>query len=157
MLDHNAQILVVDDSTSIRNMVVTILTKKMGIPENNIVQAVNGSDAFKEMTKKRFDLVFTDIEMQPVDGFELTAMIRRYKQFCTTPIILASATPYTDEEAQLKGVDAFCWKNGILKNLGPAIERSIEHAEQHVAERLAAAVDFPPKETPEQAPQPSAP
>lgn len=138
MLNKDSKILIVDDSQSVRGMVTQFFAKKMGIPENNLVEAENGALGFKEMTKQRFDFVFSDIEMPLVNGFELTEKIRGHKPFCTMPVLIASATDYTDEEVRAKGVDAFCSKNGIYKNLSVAIERAIDHAKKHAVERLAA-------------------
>lgn len=139
MLNQDSHVLIVDDSQSVRGLVAQFFVMKMGIPENKLVQAKNGAVALDEMAKKKFDLVFSDIEMPLVNGFELTEKIRSHKQFCTTPVLIASATDYTDEEVRVKGVDAFCSKNGIYKNLGAAIERVIDHAEKHAVKRLKAA------------------
>ena len=51
MLNKDSKILIVDDSQSVRGMVTQFFAKKMGIPENNLVEAENGALGFEEMTK----------------------------------------------------------------------------------------------------------
>lgn len=147
MLNKDSKILIVDDSESVRGMAAQFFVAKMGVPENNVVHAENGALGFDEMAKQRFDLVFSDIEMPFMNGFELTAKIRGHRQFCTTPVLIASAREFTDEEVRAEGVDAFCPKNGLYKNLGAAIERAVDHAASLADKRLKTASESAPEVT----------
>ena len=62
-------ILVVDDEESIRNLVVTSLSK-LG---HSYVIAIDGVDALNKMKGNKIDAVITDIKMPNMDGITLTS------------------------------------------------------------------------------------
>ncbi len=66
-------ILVVDDSATMRMLIVMTL-KKMMIAAT---EAVNGVDAVKKLQQQEFDLVLTDIMMPEMDGLQLISQIRK--------------------------------------------------------------------------------
>jgi two-component system, chemotaxis family, chemotaxis protein CheY len=61
-------ILAVDDSASMRQMVAFTL-KNAGF---NVVEAVDGQDAWEKSGQRDFDLVLTDQNMPRMDGISLT-------------------------------------------------------------------------------------
>lgn len=62
-------ILVVDDEESIRNLVVTFLSK-LG---HSCVLAIDGVDALDKMKGNKIDVLITDIKMPNMDGITLTS------------------------------------------------------------------------------------
>lgn len=77
-------ILAVDDSPSMRKMVSFTLTGA----GYEVVEAVDGQDAFEKAQAQSFDLVLTDQNMPRLDGLGLTRKLRDHPQFKTTPILM---------------------------------------------------------------------
>jgi two-component system chemotaxis response regulator CheY len=77
-------ILAVDDSPSMRKMVSFTLTGA----GYQVVEAVDGQDAYEKAQAQAFDLVLTDQNMPRLDGLGLTRKLRDHPQFKTTPILM---------------------------------------------------------------------
>ena len=77
-------ILAVDDSASMRRM-VSFTLKNAGY---DVVDAVDGMDAWNKAAQRRFDLVLTDQNMPGLDGIGLTRKLRANPDFETTPILI---------------------------------------------------------------------
>ncbi|HEX5354916.1 MAG: response regulator [Aquabacterium sp.] len=87
-------ILAVDDSASMRQM-VSFTLKSAGY---NVVEAVDGQDAYEKAQGRSFDLVLTDQNMPRMDGISLTKKLRETAQFKTTPILMLT----TESSDQMK-------------------------------------------------------
>jgi two-component system chemotaxis response regulator CheY len=87
-------ILAVDDSISMRQM-VTYTLKNAGF---EVVDAVDGEDAFEKARLRHFDLVLTDQNMPRLDGIGLTRRLREHPSFKTTPILILT----TESSDQMK-------------------------------------------------------
>ncbi len=77
-------ILTVDDSPSMRKMVSFTLTAA----GYQVVEAVDGVDAFEKAQAQSFDLVLTDQNMPRLDGLGLTRKLREHPQFKSVPILM---------------------------------------------------------------------
>ena len=77
-------ILAVDDSASMRQM-VSFTLKSAGY---QVVEAVDGQDAWEKASSRNFDLVLTDQNMPRMDGISLTKKLRENPQFKATPILI---------------------------------------------------------------------
>ena len=77
-------ILAVDDSPSMRKMVSFTLTGA----GYEVVEAVDGIDAYEKAQAQSFDLVLTDQNMPRLDGLGLTRKLRDHPQFKTVPILV---------------------------------------------------------------------
>ena len=87
-------ILAVDDSASMRQM-VSFTLKSAGY---NVVEAVDGQDAWEKAGGRSFDLVLTDQNMPRMDGISLTRKLREAPQFKTIPILILT----TESSDQMK-------------------------------------------------------
>jgi two-component system chemotaxis response regulator CheY len=87
-------ILAVDDSVSMRQMVSYTL-KSAGF---EVVEAVDGEDAFEKARQRHFDLVLTDQNMPRLDGIGLTKKLREHPSFKATPILIMT----TESRDQMK-------------------------------------------------------
>ena len=76
--------------------------------------AVNGKDALAKCQKKNYDVILTDIEMPEMDGYALTAEIRRIEKDPNNPIpilaITASEFDLNDERAKSMGFNGYMLK-----------------------------------------------
>jgi two-component system chemotaxis response regulator CheY len=87
-------ILAVDDSASMRQM-VSFTLKNAGY---DVVEAVDGEDAFEKARSREFDLVLTDQNMPRLDGIGLTKRLREHPSFKATPILILT----TESSDQMK-------------------------------------------------------
>ena len=81
------KVMVVDDSKTIRRTAETLL-KKAGC---TVVTAVDGFDALSEIVDQKPDIIFVDIMMPRLDGYQTCALIKRHQLFRKTPVILLSS------------------------------------------------------------------
>jgi two-component system chemotaxis response regulator CheY len=77
-------ILAVDDSPSMRKMVTFTLTGA----GHQVVEAVDGQDAYEKAQAQSFDLVLTDQNMPKLDGLGLTRKLREHPRYKSTPILM---------------------------------------------------------------------
>lgn len=80
-------ILIVDDSTSMRSLLVSTLET---LGQINIVQAPNGFEALRMLPREQIDLVLTDINMPDINGLELLSFIRNNPIYKEVPVVVIS-------------------------------------------------------------------
>ena len=106
-------ILAVDDSASMRQM-VSFTLKNAGF---NVVEAVDGQDAWDKASQQDFNLVLTDQNMPRMDGITLTRKLRDTLKFKATPILILT-TESSDQMKQAgRGAGATGW---LVKPFDPA-------------------------------------
>jgi two-component system chemotaxis response regulator CheY len=88
------RILTVDDSSSVRQM-VNFTLQKAGY---NVSEAVDGKDGLDKITREKFDLIITDLNMPNVDGIQLIASVRKLPRYAFVPILMLS----TESQAEKK-------------------------------------------------------
>ncbi|MEW6733245.1 MAG: response regulator [Acidobacteriota bacterium] len=89
--------LVVDDSATMRQLLIMALRKLDGVGPLTLVEAFDGKDGFEKFQAGNFDLVLTDIKMPNMDGLELIGKLREVNQ--NVPIIIISTK---GEEADIQ-------------------------------------------------------
>jgi twitching motility two-component system response regulator PilG len=81
------KILVIDDSKTIRRTAETLLTKE----GCQVFTAIDGFDALSKIADHQPDLIFVDIMMPRLDGYETCSLIKHNKVFKETPVIMLSS------------------------------------------------------------------
>jgi len=81
------KVLVVDDSKTIRRTAETLLSKA----GCEVVTADDGFEALSKIADTHPDIIFVDIMMPRLDGYQTTALIKNNKQFKKTPVIMLSS------------------------------------------------------------------
>jgi twitching motility two-component system response regulator PilG len=81
------KILVIDDSKTIRRTAETLLTKE----GCTVYTAVDGFDALSKVADHRPDVIFVDIMMPRLDGYQTCSLIKHNKTFRDTPVIMLSS------------------------------------------------------------------
>ncbi len=81
------KILVIDDSITSRTLIKNIVETAGYLVET----AVDGVDAFTKTLIGEFDLLVSDVDMPRMNGFELTAKIRKEKKLSELPVVLVTA------------------------------------------------------------------
>ena len=106
-------ILAVDDSASMRQM-VSFTLKNAGY---NVVEAVDGQDAWEKAASRSFDLILTDQNMPRLDGLGLTRKLREHPNFKSTPILILT----TESSDQMKQAGRAAGATGwLVKPFDPA-------------------------------------
>lgn len=70
----------------------------------DVIAAVDGFDAWSQLSRFDFDAVVSDIMMPVMDGLELTRKIRSNKSFSSIPVVLV--TSLSSEDDRRRGLDA---------------------------------------------------
>jgi two-component system chemotaxis sensor kinase CheA len=78
---------VTDDSITSRTLIKNIL-ETAGY---DVITAVDGVDAVTKALAGEFDLIVSDVDMPRMNGFELTAKIRKDKKLSEVPVVLVTA------------------------------------------------------------------
>jgi twitching motility two-component system response regulator PilG len=81
------KVLVVDDSNTIRRS-AEIFLKQGG---HEVLLADDGFDALAKINDYQPDLVFCDILMPRLDGYQTCAIIKRNARFATIPVVMLSS------------------------------------------------------------------
>jgi two-component system, chemotaxis family, chemotaxis protein CheY len=108
-VDLSMPVLVVDDyATMIR--IVSNLLRQLGF--SNIDTAMNGESALELMSTRRYGLVLSDWNMEPMTGLDLVKAVRKDQALNDTPFIMVTAEskPENVVAAKLAGVDSYIVK-----------------------------------------------
>ena len=81
------KVLVIDDSKTIRRTAETLLTKE----GCEVFTAVDGFDALSKIADHQPDIVFVDIMMPRLDGYQTCSLIKHNKVFRQIPVIMLSS------------------------------------------------------------------
>jgi len=104
-------ILVVDDSSSVRNLVEFVLNAD----GYKVLQAEDGQQAWNLLQQMKPNLVLTDCEMPYMTGIELVKQMREHDRFDDVPVILLTAR--RSEEDEVLGL-----KTGADDYIGKPVE-----------------------------------
>jgi len=119
--DLSMPILVVDDySTMIR--IIRNLLKQIGF--ENVDDATDGSAALAKLQTKRYGLVISDWNMEPMTGYDLLKEVRADPNLATTPFIMITAESKTENviAAKKAGVNNYIVKPFNAATLKTKIE-----------------------------------
>ena len=108
-IDFSLPILVVDDyGTMVR--IIRNLLKQIGY--ENVDEAGNGEAALEKIRAKKYGLVISDWNMEPMTGFELLQKVRADAANGKTPFIMVTAESKTDNvvAARKAGVNNYIVK-----------------------------------------------
>jgi len=81
------EILVVDDSKIMREMIVACLRGQAGL---SFTHAASGLEAIERLSLKPFDLVFLDLNMPDIGGFEVLEFVRGQDELKEIPIVVVT-------------------------------------------------------------------
>lgn len=89
MEDKNQQlkVMVIDDSKTIRRTAETLLQRE----GYEVITAVDGFEALSKIADVNPDIVFVDIMMPRLDGYQTCALIKNSQQFQNVPVIMLSS------------------------------------------------------------------
>ena len=120
-VDLSMPILVVDDyNTMVR--IIRNLLRQLGFED--IDAAPNGSAALEKLRSRKYALVISDWNMEPMTGYELLKQMRADPQLTTTPFIMVTAESKTENviAAKQAGVNNYIVKPFNADTLKSKIE-----------------------------------
>ena len=119
------KILVVDDSATIRRSAETML-QTAGF---EVVTAENGFEALSKVARHAPDLIFVDIMMPRLDGYQTCAIIKNNEQYRSTPVIMLTSKDGLFDQARgrVVGSDLYLTKPFTKEELLGAVQ---QHAER---------------------------
>ena len=102
------KIMVVDDSKTIRRTAETLLQRE-GF---NVITAEDGFEALAKIADQKPDLIFVDIMMPRLDGYQTCALIKNNAQFKSTPVIMLSSKDglFDKAKGRIVGSDQYVTK-----------------------------------------------
>jgi two-component system chemotaxis response regulator CheY len=106
-------VLAVDDSRTIRNM-VTLALSQAGIDSQVAEDGVHGLEVLSEMVP---DAIITDINMPRMDGFEFIAEVRKQPAYQGVPILVLTTESAQEMKLRARQAGATGW---IVKPFDPA-------------------------------------
>ncbi len=102
------RVLVVDDSQVIRHLVKKILTSV----QCEVITANDGFEALIRVVEYQPDLIFLDVMMPRLDGYDACAIIKNNSRCKQTPVILVSSKDglFDQAKGRVVGCDGYITK-----------------------------------------------
>lgn len=126
------KILVVDDYVTMRRIIRNLLSQ---IAHTDVEEAEDGNTAFDLLKRKKFDLVLSDWNMQPMSGLELLRKVRAEATLAPLPFIFVTAEnkPENIAAAKQAGANNFVVKPFTAEVLRDRINLVMARATRNVA------------------------
>lgn len=121
------EILVVDDSRMLREMVVAALR---GDPSRTFTHAESGLEAIERLTLTAFHLVVLDLNMPDIGGIEVLEFVRAQDNLRQLPIVVVTSRSddRSRQEALAAGASAFVTKPFTPENLEAEVSKLLSGA-----------------------------
>ncbi|WP_298293545.1 response regulator [Thiomonas sp.] len=118
------KVLVIDDSNTIRRS-AEIFLKQAGY---DVVLAEDGFDALSKVNDHHPDLIFCDILMPRLDGYQTVAVIRRSGKFAHIPVVMLSSKDGVFDKARgrMVGAQDYLTKPFTKDQLLDAVKRHLQ-------------------------------
>jgi len=117
------RVMVIDDSKTIRRTAETLL-KKEGC---EVVTATDGFEALAKIADHQPQIIFVDIMMPRLDGYQTCALIKNNSAFKSTPVIMLSSKDglFDKAKGRIVGSDQFLTKPFSKEELLDAIQAHV--------------------------------
>src|SRR6202048_1141484 len=114
-------ILIVEDSKTMVRLIRNLL-RQLGFED--VDEAADGSEALNKMRGRRYGLVISDWNMEPMTGYELLKEVRADPTLGKTPFIMVTAESKTENviAAKKAGVNNYIVKQFNAQTLQSKIE-----------------------------------
>jgi twitching motility two-component system response regulator PilG len=120
----NVKVMVIDDSKTIRRTAETLL-KKEGC---EVVTATDGFEALSKIADEKPDIIFVDIMMPRLDGYQTCALIKNNQVFREIPVVMLSSKDGLFDRARgrIVGSDQYLTKPFTKDELLGAIREHVK-------------------------------
>ena len=118
------KVMVIDDSKTIRRTAEK-KKKKAGC---TVITATDGFDALAKIADSNPDIIFVDIMMPRLDGYQTCALIKNNSAFKTTPVIMLSSKDglFDKAKGRIVGSDEYLTKPFSKEELFTAIRQYVK-------------------------------
>jgi len=125
-VDTSIDVLIVDDYRTMLRIIRNLL-KQIGF--ENVDEATDGTEALAKLRSRRFGLVISDWNMQPMTGLELLQNVRADAKLASLPFIMITAESKTENVVAAKeaGVSNYIVKPFNAETLQAKIEKVLGH------------------------------
>lgn len=120
--------LVVDDSPTVRKQLVLELSSF----NVEVDTAETGEQGLEAISNNHYDIIFLDVVMPGVDGYQVCKTIRRNKETKLTPIVMltSKASPFDKVRGSLAGCSAYLTKPVEYENFYQVLEELLAKPKQ---------------------------
>ncbi|WP_193173945.1 response regulator [Nisaea nitritireducens] len=127
------RVMVVEDDQPTRRLIRTFLEHLLF---DDVTERENGEIALKDLTRRHYDLIVTDLEMQPMNGWDFLHHIRHDPNVTNPYVPVILVTQHASRESVLRarddGASAFVAKPVDFKNLQRTIMSVLSDARPYV-------------------------
>ena len=118
------KVMVIDDSKTIRRTAETLL-QKAGC---TVLTATDGFDALAKIADSNPDIIFVDIMVPRLDGYQTCALIKNNSAFKSTPVIMLSSKDglFDKAKGRIVGSDEYLTKPFSKEELFTAIRQYVK-------------------------------
>ena len=104
----DVKVMVIDDSKTIRRTAETLLSKE----GCEVITATDGFDALAKIADSQPAIIFVDIMMPRLDGYQTCALIKNNVDFQSTPVIMLSSKDglFDRAKGRIVGADQYLTK-----------------------------------------------
>ena len=120
------RVMVIDDSKTIRRTAETLL-KKEGC---EVITATDGFEALSKIADHQPQIIFVDIMMPRLDGYQTCALLKNNPLYRSTPVIMLSSKDGLLDKAKgrIVGSEQYLTKPFTREELLSAIRRHVSQA-----------------------------
>ena len=120
------RVLVVDDSPTVRRQ-LAVAMHRMGLDSEGVSSA---REALDTLATRRYELVFVDVVMPEMDGYQLTREIKRNKILRPTPVVILTSrsSPFDLARGALAGCNSYLVKPVSLQSLRETVARQLHRS-----------------------------
>ncbi|MEO7916557.1 MAG: twitching motility response regulator PilG [Dokdonella sp.] len=118
------KVMVIDDSKTIRRTAETLLRKE----GCEVVTATDGFEALAKISDHQPHIIFVDIMMPRLDGYQTCALVKNNQVFKSTPVIMLSSKDGLFDKARgrIVGSEEYLTKPFTREELLGAIRRHVD-------------------------------
>src|SRR5438046_10560947 len=100
------KILVVEDSSSMRAYLTTVIEGGTESYDLEIVEAASGFEALKTLPHHKFDAILTVINMPDINGLELVSFLKNHPIYKAIPIMVISTESKAEDRKRAAALGA---------------------------------------------------
>lgn len=123
------KVVLIDDSNTIRRS-GEIFLSQVGC---QVVLAEDGFDGLSKVVDTQPDIIFVDVMMPRLDGYQTCSLIKSHQQFKKIPVIMLTSkdTLFDRARGKLVGSDQYLIKPFNKKSLVEAVARYTQQQQEH--------------------------